>query len=510
MSSISASPNLSHTSPFGSISPTDCPIGTRLGQSIMLGEKTIGICGENLFDMPDSTSSFKKSLYDKLNTDAPSFATTDKQKSQWLTRLINDGYILLRDVLPKDKVSATRKVLIESLKSDWNIIAENDDAPPVVSESSCQNGNQDATIKKKTPSNHSSSSSSPSPFLSGNNSIYEKGMLLSGYRPITHHPDVLSLLESEELVTIFDHIYQTLYQDQTTSSSIISSTTASTSTLESCTFDSKWVRVMGLDEFTDEHTDFYRFEDVAVNTTLSSSSQHSTHAFTPNMFTAWIPLGDYDVNEGTLCICNGSHFAITYGDQSTTLPSQSCCPSTELPYSYLEKQHQYSWSTTKFGRGDVVIFDLRTIHASTHNLSDQQPCKHILSQQSRKQDSVSETAPDTQAEPFFRLSMDTRWGIWSKIRGTRFEPSFRRIAKHQTKHKETQQTQQNNDTNNNTQTIIASSTLINSSTLPTTSTSVINRALADFDEDDNEPTHSSSNEAASLTQLPPTLRWKPL
>lgn len=53
---------------------------------------------------------------------------------------------------------------------------------------------------------------------------------------MTHHQDVLSVLEGPELARLFRALFGEA----------------------PATFDNKWVRVKGTGEFTDEHTDFYR------------------------------------------------------------------------------------------------------------------------------------------------------------------------------------------------------------------------------------------------------------
>jgi len=163
----------------------------------------------------------------------------------------------------------------------------------------------------------------------------QKGILLTGFKAVTHHKNVTAVLEGNDLATFFRKLFG----------------------MVPATFDNKWVRVHGRGEYTDEHTDYYRFQGNAVG-----------------MHTCWIPLGDYDITDGTLAICEGSHLLSGYDIHAY---SES---KAELPKSFESFNHDAIWRSTNFRAGDIVVFDIRTIHASTKNLSNK-----------------------------FRISMDTRW-----------------------------------------------------------------------------------------------------
>ena len=139
---------------------------------------------------------------------------------------------------------------------------------------------------------------------------------------------------------------------------------------------------------TDEHVDYYRFRRAASN----------------GMLTAWVPLGQYRKEEGVLAVARGSHGLVEreereeeeaerarweaagreekegaedggYGGQKTEQKER-----VELPKSYAACASTLPWVTTDVRVGDIIIFDIRTVHASTANES------HV-----------------------YRLSMDTRW-----------------------------------------------------------------------------------------------------
>lgn len=115
--------------------------------------------------------------------------------------LARDGYLFLRSVLPPPLISAARSVVLHSLDQDWHCI---DHSLPI----------NEALIAEG-----------------------QKGMLLTGYRSVTHHKDMLRLIEGTELTSFLSSLFDTAPS----------------------TYDLKWCRVMGNQEFTDEHTDYFRF-----------------------------------------------------------------------------------------------------------------------------------------------------------------------------------------------------------------------------------------------------------
>eukprot|EP01006_Ploeotia_vitrea_P023413 TRINITY_DN55876_c0_g1_i1.p1 TRINITY_DN55876_c0_g1~~TRINITY_DN55876_c0_g1_i1.p1 ORF type:complete len:329 (+),score=146.56 TRINITY_DN55876_c0_g1_i1:16-1002(+) len=224
-------------------------------------------------------------------------------------RLDEDGYVLLRGVLDRESVLAARHVVAASLHEDWGITHVEDGVKGKEVD--------DAVIAEG-----------------------KEGVLLTGYTAITHHEDVLAVLEGEQLATLFErHVF---------------------GGRRAATFNNKWVRVKGKDEFTDEHTDFYRFSGNAEG-----------------MYTCWCPLGDYAPTHGTLVVCEGSHKLDGY-----TADDYSMEEKAELPpgFDKFVERPTTVWRSATFAAGDIVIFDIRLVHASTLNTTDR-----------------------------FRISMDTRW-----------------------------------------------------------------------------------------------------
>lgn len=121
--------------------------------------------------------------------------------------LARDGYIFLRSLLPDHLVRSARSVVMRTLHEEWHII---DDSGPI----------EEGKILNDS-----------------------RGVLLTGYRAVTHHPDMLRLCEGTELTSFLSKLFAA----------------------PPSTYDLKWCRVMGGGEFTDEHTDFFRFAGQAQN-----------------------------------------------------------------------------------------------------------------------------------------------------------------------------------------------------------------------------------------------------
>jgi len=88
--------------------------------------------------------------------------------------------------------------------------------------------------------------------------------------------------------------------------------------------------------------------------------------------TVWVPFGDVAVERGTLAVCEGSHRASsfqaireTYGELDVDRDRIS--DSGWFTSEPLELD-QGRWCTADFDAGDVIAFDLYTLHASTTNL----------------------------------------------------------------------------------------------------------------------------------------------
>ena len=164
-----------------------------------------------------------------------------------------------------------------------------------------------------------------------------KEVRMTGQSVITHHPQSLQLFENSKLFDFF----KLFFED------------------DAVTYDYKWLRAVGNENFTGCHYDVVY---------MGRGSK--------NVHTVWIPIGEIPVSQGTLAICEGSHnlesFARlrnTYGgiDVDRDMISEGWFSSD--PYEITDK-FGGRWLTTNFNPGDILIFGLYTLHASTTNLTD--------------------------------------------------------------------------------------------------------------------------------------------
>ena len=94
-----------------------------------------------------------------------------------------------------------------------------------------------------------------------------------------------------------------------------------------------------------------------------------------NLYTVWIPFGDIPITQGTLAICRGSHkldsFARirdTYGRMDIDRDGISGWFERD-PLQIVER-FGGQWQGADYQAGDVIIFGMHTMHASTTNLSN--------------------------------------------------------------------------------------------------------------------------------------------
>lgn len=163
-----------------------------------------------------------------------------------------------------------------------------------------------------------------------------RNVQMMGRSGIAHHPDVLAVLENESLFTFFEHYFEA----------------------PALSFHYKWLRGVGNEGYTGAHMD-------TVYMGLGS----------PNLHTVWIPFGDIPVAQGTLAMCAGSNhlegFARlreTYGRMDVDRDGVEGWFSRD-PMEITEK-FGGQWLTSEFQAGDVMIFGMHTMHASTTNMTN--------------------------------------------------------------------------------------------------------------------------------------------
>ena len=146
-----------------------------------------------------------------------------------------------------------------------------------------------------------------------------KGITYTGMKDITDHRDVLKVVESSEIVRIFETILNRKLSER------------------------KYLRLVGPNESTSPHSDAFFFKS-------------------KSMYTCWIPFGDVRICDGPLAICEASHLIDGYDD--------AIAFRDEIPWGYVSVANDVVWKTTEYKAGDVVIFDARTIHGSLRNESN--------------------------------------------------------------------------------------------------------------------------------------------
>lgn len=153
---------------------------------------------------------------------------------------------------------------------------------------------------------------------------------------IAHHPAVLSVLENPALFKLFEGLFCE----------------------PTLTFPFKWLRAIGNEEYTGAHFDYVY---------MGRGSQ--------NLYTVWIPFGDIPITQGTLAVCRGSHkldsFARirdTYGRMDIDRDGISGWFERD-PMQIIER-FGGQWQGADYNAGDVIIFGMHTMHASTTNLSN--------------------------------------------------------------------------------------------------------------------------------------------
>jgi len=210
-----------------------------------------------------------------------------------------DGYLLLRGLIDRQRVLDARQAILHYMAEHEGL--EKDSRP-----------------------------------LDGVMGQYGKSVGMLGRKAITQADPVKSVLEAPELFDFFTRFYNQPV----------------------LTFNYKWLRAVGHEEFTGAHCDVVYMGRGTLN-----------------LMTCWIPLADIPVEQGTLAICVGSHrlegFARlrqTYGRMDVDrdgMEGHFTCDPTEIT-----RKFGGQWATTNFRAGDVLTFGMYTMHMSTTNTTD--------------------------------------------------------------------------------------------------------------------------------------------
>jgi hypothetical protein len=160
---------------------------------------------------------------------------------------------------------------------------------------------------------------------------------MMGQQAITHHPDVKAVLEGQRVFDFFDTYFSQ----------------------RSLTFDYKWLRAVGNKAGTPAHYDF-------VYMGRGSEQLH----------TIWTPFGRLAPEQGTLAMLVGSHnlpsfekLRNTYGKSDVDRDATSGHFTNDLLG--IAREFGGQWQTTTFEPGDVILFGMHAMHASTTNTTNQ-------------------------------------------------------------------------------------------------------------------------------------------
>ena len=160
----------------------------------------------------------------------------------------------------------------------------------------------------------------------------ERGITLTGLKEATHSAPKARVLEGKSLRRIFDALFDE----------------------RSETLDTKWVRVVGEEEQTSVHSDAFFFHAVAC----------AVPAASPRLLVCWTPLEDVPRSGGPLAICAASHLLADFDVGGVAAAACSGGAAVELPAGFAAQARCAEWRTADFRAGDVLVFDIRTIHGS--------------------------------------------------------------------------------------------------------------------------------------------------
>lgn len=213
-------------------------------------------------------------------------------------RLDTDGYLLLRGFIDRQTVLAGRRIIMEALHAQQALAPD-------------------------------------TPILDG---VMPRGGRTARLRSeaLVQHPAVLEILENSALFDLFEALFGE----------------------PALTFNYKWMRAVGNDQYTGAHYDFV----------YMGRGSH-------NLYTVWIPFGDIPIEQGTLAVCRGSHnlnsFARirdTYGRSDVDRDGIEGWFERD-PMAIVDR-FGGQWLGSDYRAGDIILFGMHTMHASTTNLTN--------------------------------------------------------------------------------------------------------------------------------------------
>lgn len=211
-------------------------------------------------------------------------------------RMDEDGYIFLRGFHDPDRVAAARQRVLEAAAADG--IVEGGDH-----------------------------------LTQGRLLDAHKGIFWGKRFDLTHSQEVLDVVESDRIMRFFEAYFQT----------------------EPTTYNFKWLRLTGKEQYTPPHYDIVY---------MGRGSK--------NLVTTWSALGTLPVEMGPIAVLAGSHrfdrIKETYGKVDVDVRHVT----GYFPANPREISETFGgqWVTAPMEPGDVVMFGMYTMHASLMNTSD--------------------------------------------------------------------------------------------------------------------------------------------
>jgi ectoine hydroxylase-related dioxygenase (phytanoyl-CoA dioxygenase family) len=306
---------------------TDCSFMSSVQSSasvITVGSRSL-IVGRDIADMHDSTVDMSACHLEALRT-----------------RLNDEGYLLLRNVLPREAVRQARLAMIGQLQIRGAI--KDGVSPEAAIATSNKQMRRGCTIDVASGN-----------LIDGCKQLKDD----AGWSKVGRCEAIKDLYAGSELIQLYQQLFSTSpaasnFPLQASSSSGPSLPDSSAfEILPGCT----WLRAKGPQQHTTEHVDYLFFdkhpdmiEDFGMDTT-------------DTYWTTWIPLDDIDTwEQSRLMLVPGSHTSV--GGYDEPLDGGELLPGGFKG----QVRSQAQWVTpTTMRMGDIILFSMRTVHAAfTH------------------------------------------------------------------------------------------------------------------------------------------------
>lgn len=232
-------------------------------------------------------------------------------------KLAQDGYVYLRGVLPVDSVAEARHTIVSGLVAHgWKF------------------ADQDALMLAE-------SHPRPCPWSAQTgSSVVGRQFGGAELQELMHRPEVLCVVESEELFAVFQRIFGE----------------------PSSTLDMKWLRAMSPEAKDSEPRGSFHMDNIFMN----RGSDRLT--------TAWVPFVDVPIELGGLVALQGSsslpgfkRLRATYGSIDVDRCGiDGVSPGTD-PLALASLDPASRWVTANYKAGDVVLFSMHTLHGGIRN-----------------------------------------------------------------------------------------------------------------------------------------------